>query len=110
MRTAALGLRAHSGWAALVAVAGDGTSVEVLERRRIEMTDPRRPLSKQPYHEAEDLPIGKAAALLDGYAKKDALSELIMISGRYRVTVYQMRVFARRGRKCWYGINLSLTD
>ena len=35
MRTAALGLRAHSGWAALVAVAGDGTSVEVLERRRI---------------------------------------------------------------------------
>jgi hypothetical protein len=52
----------------------------------------------------------KDAVFFDGYAKKDALSELIMISGRYRVTVYQMRAFARRGRKCWYGINLSLTD
>jgi hypothetical protein len=70
VRNAALGLRAHSGWAALVAVAGDGTSVEVVDRRRIEMTDPRRPLSRQPYHEAEDLPLEKAATLLDGYSKK----------------------------------------
>jgi hypothetical protein len=70
MRNAALGLRAHSGWAALVALAGDGTSVEVIDRRRVEMTDPRRPLSKQPYHAAEDLPLEKAASLLDGYAKK----------------------------------------
>jgi hypothetical protein len=69
MRNAALGLRAHSGWAALVALAGDGTSVEVIDRRCVEMTDPRRPLSKQPYHAAEDLPLEKAAGLLDGYAK-----------------------------------------
>jgi hypothetical protein len=62
---AALGLRAHSGWAALVAVAGSGASVEVVDRRRIEMTDPRLPLSKQPYHEAEDLPVDRAAALLE---------------------------------------------
>lgn len=68
-RKAALGLRAHSGWAALVAVAGDATSVEVVDRRRIEMTDPRRPLSKQPYHQAEDLPLEKAARLLDRYSR-----------------------------------------
>jgi hypothetical protein len=70
MRNAALGLRAHSGWAALVALAGDGTSVEVIDRRRVLMTDPRRALSKQPYHEAEDLPLEKAARLLGGYSKK----------------------------------------
>lgn len=69
-KDAALGLRAHSGWAALVAVAGDGPSVEVIDRRRLEMTDPRRPLSKQPYHEAEDLPLERAATLLDGCSKK----------------------------------------
>jgi hypothetical protein len=69
MRDAALGLRAHSGWAALVAVAGDRSSLEVVDRRRVEMTDPRRPLSKQPYHEAEDLPLDKAARLLDRYSR-----------------------------------------
>src|SRR5882762_6158032 len=34
---AALGLRAHSGWAALIAVGGSAASPEVLDRRRIEM-------------------------------------------------------------------------
>lgn len=70
MRDAALGLRAHSGWAALVAVATNGAAVEVVDRRRVEMTDPRRPQSKQPYHEAEELPLEKAASLLNGYSKK----------------------------------------
>ena len=69
MRNAALGLRAHSGWAALVAVAGDEASVEVVERRRVEMTDPRRPRSKQPYHEAEDLSLDRAAVLLERYSQ-----------------------------------------
>lgn len=68
-KTAALGLRTHSGWAALVGVAGDGEAIEVVDRRRIEMTDPRVPLSKQPYHEAEDLPFDQAARLLDGYSR-----------------------------------------
>ena len=69
MRDAALGLRAHSGWAALVAVAANGPAVEVVDRRRVEMADPRRPASKQPYHEAEDLPLDRAAALLERYSQ-----------------------------------------
>ncbi|HET6899195.1 MAG TPA: hypothetical protein VFK70_12635 [Vicinamibacteria bacterium] len=60
---AALGLRAHSGWAALVAVGGGPASPEVLDRRRIEMADD--PEAKQPYHAAEELPLAKARALLD---------------------------------------------
>jgi hypothetical protein len=69
MRDAALGLRAHSGWAALVAVATKGPAVEVVDRRRMEMTDSRRPASKQPYHEVEDLPLDRAAALLERYSR-----------------------------------------
>jgi hypothetical protein len=69
VRDVALGLRAHSGWAALVALAADGPSLEVVDRRRVEMTDPRRPRSKQPYHEAEDLPLEKATSLIDRYSR-----------------------------------------
>ena len=64
---AALGLRAHSGWAALVAVGGGPASPEVLDRRRIEMADDRE--AKQPYHAAEELPLAKARALLDRLAR-----------------------------------------
>jgi hypothetical protein len=60
---AALGLRAHSGWAALVAVGGGPASPQVLDRRRIEMAD--GPEAKQPYHAAEELPLARAQALLD---------------------------------------------
>jgi hypothetical protein len=59
---AALGLRAHSGWAALVAVGGEPASPHVLDRRRIEMADGRE--AKQPYHAAEERPLAKAQALL----------------------------------------------
>ena len=47
MRTA-LGFRAHSGWAALVAIAGTVDAPRVLERRRIAIADPELPSSKQP--------------------------------------------------------------
>ena len=55
MKPAALGFRAHSGWAALVVVAGDPRAPEVVLRERIEMADPELPGSKQPYHAAEEL-------------------------------------------------------
>jgi len=51
--SAALGFRAHSGWAALVAVAGSPASPAVLLRRRVALADPGTPGSKQPYHAAE---------------------------------------------------------
>jgi hypothetical protein len=60
-------LRAHSGWAALVAVGGSAASPQVLDRRRIEMADD--PKAKQPYHAAEELPLAKARALLDRFAR-----------------------------------------
>ena len=63
MRTA-LGFRAHSGWAAMVAVAGTMGAPLVLERRRIVIADPEMPGSKQPYHAAVGLPLSKAEALV----------------------------------------------
>jgi hypothetical protein len=49
----ALGFRAHSGWAALVALGGPPAAPTVVDRRRIELADAAIEGSKQPYHEAE---------------------------------------------------------
>jgi hypothetical protein len=64
MRTA-LGFRAHSGWAALVAVAGASDAPRILDRRRIITADPEIPGSKQPYHAAAGLPLAQAGTLID---------------------------------------------
>jgi hypothetical protein len=61
MRTA-LGFRAHSGWAALVAVAGTIDAPRILERRRVIIADPEMPGSKQPYHAAAELSFPRAEA------------------------------------------------
>ena len=62
---AAIGLRAHSGWAALVAVAGSPESPVVLDRRRIEIADRSIPASVQPYHAAQELGLGRAEKFLE---------------------------------------------
>ena len=61
---AALGFRAHSGWTAVVAVAGSPEEPVVLERRRIETADTAIPGSKQPYHAAERLGVERAETLI----------------------------------------------
>lgn len=62
MANAALGLRAHSGWAALVVLAGPPESPAVAVRRRIELAGPGIP--KQPYHAAENLRLEKAKEMI----------------------------------------------
>ncbi|MEP7366452.1 MAG: hypothetical protein ABI972_24610 [Acidobacteriota bacterium] len=60
----ALGFRAHSGWAAMVAVSGTLRSPRILDRRRIVIADPNLPGSKQPYHYAAGLPFPHAEILI----------------------------------------------
>lgn len=60
----ALGLRAHSGWTAAVAVAGSPIKPIILERRRIETADDRIAGSKQPYHTAKELSDETAETLI----------------------------------------------
>src|SRR6266852_6334939 len=63
MTSAALGFRAHSGWAVVVAVAGSPLAPVVLHRQRVELVDSGLP--KQPYHAAEPLELKKAEALVN---------------------------------------------
>jgi hypothetical protein len=57
MKRAAIGIRAHSGWAAAVAVAGSLTTPEVLVRERIVVIDADGPRANQPYHFAKNLSL-----------------------------------------------------
>ena len=58
--SAAVGFRAHSGWAAAVALAGSQRSPEVIDRRRIALIDPGSPGGVQPYHVARTMNLPKA--------------------------------------------------
>jgi len=77
VKRAAIGVRAHSGWAALVAVTGLPGSVRVLDRRRIVIADAKRPGANQPYHFAERLELLAAEKHLEGCA---AVSERLALS------------------------------
>jgi hypothetical protein len=52
------GLKAHSGWAALVALAKSGNGFTVVDRRRLELVEEE--WAKQPYHAAEELETKEA--------------------------------------------------
>jgi hypothetical protein len=76
IKRAAFGVRAHSGWAALVAVAGSVCVPEILDRRRISLVDPAAPAPQvpghgpeQPYHIAKELKPEEAEAYLARSAK-----------------------------------------
>lgn len=84
---AAVGLRVHSGWAALVAVSGPLAAPAVLARRRIELTDRASPGGNQPFHAARGLPLDAAGQLvgraLDG-ATRMARGALAAAAGELR--------------------------
>ena len=49
---AALGFRVKSGWAAAVLLTGPTRSPQLCDVRRIDLSDPRLPETRQPYHAA----------------------------------------------------------
>jgi hypothetical protein len=75
---AAIGIRVHSGWGALVAITGKAAAVEVVERRRIEIIDPEVSGAAQPYHFAERLEICEAAKHLE---KCTAMAATLAVAG-----------------------------
>jgi hypothetical protein len=56
---AALGCKLHTGWAMLVAVAGDPGGIEVLLRRRIDLLPPDNSIPRFVYHQAAEMPAGQ---------------------------------------------------
>ena len=60
----ALGLKSHSGWAALVAIGGSGPDMRVVDRRRVPLVDADAQWAKQPYHAAQALAPDRARELV----------------------------------------------
>jgi len=94
MKLAAIGVRMHSGWGALVAVSNDGGKLSVVDRRRIEVIDENAGGKRQPYHFAKTMNLSAAEKYLSGSAEESqklardaicALSENLR-SRDYRVT------------------------
>jgi len=69
LKRVALGLRAHSGWAALVAIGGAADIPVVIQRRRLELADCRIASAKLPYHAAEPMELKAAEKFLRGCAQ-----------------------------------------
>jgi hypothetical protein len=82
----AVGLKAHSGWAALVAIGHSGEEFQVCDRRRIELVEPGDVnWARQPYHAAEDLPREKARRIVTRG-----------IEAAHRVAAREMRALVKR--------------
>jgi hypothetical protein len=61
----ALGWKAHSGWAALVAVGGDVRAPRVVERARVALVPDDEPFAKAPYHAGESVGGAEGRALAE---------------------------------------------
>ncbi|HUH63163.1 MAG TPA: hypothetical protein VLZ50_09215 [Terracidiphilus sp.] len=64
MKPAAIGMRVHSGWAAMVAIGFEGKSPRVLWRGRPHLVETFTFEFRQPYHTAEKLSIDEAGAVI----------------------------------------------
>lgn len=89
-----LGLKSHSGWAALVVVSFAGEELEVIDRRRIELvSDVDRGWAKQPYHAAEPLESDEARVLV-----KRAIASAQQYANK------EMRAAVKRARNAGYDV------
>jgi hypothetical protein len=90
MKQAALGFQMHSGWGVLVAVTGDGESVEVVARRRIVVADAKMPGAIQPYHHA---------ATLGAQESESHIANCAAVSGRLACAEIERVVEELKGRE-----------
>jgi len=90
----AFGIKAHSGWAALVVLGKRGTEPQVVERSRIELVESDDAgWAKQPYHAAEHL-------------KPPAARDLVErgIATAHRLAVREIRAAERRARDAGHDV------
>jgi len=60
MKSAAIGIRVHSGWGVLVALSGKNGAEEIIDRRKVMITDPKAIGAVQPYHYVEEMELRAA--------------------------------------------------
>jgi hypothetical protein len=85
MKSAAIGVRVHSGWGAVVALTGQHGAEEVIERRKVVIIDPKAPGVAQPYHYVEERELRAAEMHLAKCAAESrrlALESLRQISAQ----------------------------
>jgi hypothetical protein len=103
-RHAALGVRAHSGWAAAILLTGPVAAPQILERRRIPLCDPAMEGSKQPFHHAEpmDFPaaerfIARCTKSTDDHARSE-ITALAAVAAAHRCELIGCGILASSGR------------
>ena len=70
LKRAAIGLRVHSGWGALVVVSGKPGQEEVVDRRRVTVIDEKVPGSAQPFHFVEEMKLDEAEKRIAEFAAR----------------------------------------
>jgi hypothetical protein len=104
MKPAAIGIRPHSGWAALVVVTGNPGSVDIIDRKRIVITDPKIKGATQPYHFAQrqNLPDAESYLALCAATSErlavEALRETIQEVRRHEKVVAGCAILLAAGR------------
>ena len=84
MERSAFGVRMHSGWGVLVAISGDVDSIEIMDRRRIVVTDAKIPGANQPYHHAANLELKESEKYIVNCAEVSERLALAVVEGVVR--------------------------
>jgi hypothetical protein len=87
----AFGMKAHSGWAALVVVGKRDDDFTVVDRRRIKLVEDE--WAKQPYHTAEDMEAGAARDVVERG-----------IEAAQQIAVREMRTAVKRARQAGHEV------
>ncbi len=101
---AALGMRAHSGWTAMVAIAGPANRPCLLDRRHVGLVEAGNQQTAQPYHAAAKLELRKAEEFVRAYEERaramamESVSERIADLGRRGYRVVACGVLLSSGR------------
>ena len=103
-KPAALGIRAHSGWAAAILLAGPSGAPQILERRRITLCDPEIEGSKQPFHHAEPMRFPDAERFIADCAEstasyaREAIAQFITVAKTHRCSLNGCGILTASGR------------
>jgi hypothetical protein len=92
-KAAALGVRVKSGWAMTVLLAGPASAPRLLDHRRIELSDPAVPRTRQPYHAGFGLAQRSRRTIerLVRIVERRARSSLAALVRRYRADGVALR-------------------
>jgi hypothetical protein len=89
----AFGLKAHSGWCALVVIGKSGSNYRVIDRRRIELVEEGNRSGAAPYHAAVGLHPDRAREVVERGAE-----------GAHRVAVREMQAAVERSHSLQHEI------